>query len=617
MYFLKTSEHIQTLLRTLPDNPGVYQYFDEEEKLLYVGKAKNLKKRVSSYFNKDNYENGKTQVLVKKIANIKYIIVNTELDALLLENTLIKKYQPRYNISLKDDKTYPWICIKNERFPRIFPTRNVVKDGSQYFGPYASVKVMNTVLDLIKQLYDLRNCNLNLTEENILAGKFKVCLEYHLGNCKGPCVAKETEEEYNQTVAEIKEIIKGNAYGVARHLKALMQQHIEKMEFEKAQAIKEKIDLLEKFQSKSTVVNPSISNIEVFSIISDDKAGYVNFLKVMNGAIMQGHTIEMKKKLDETDQELLTLAIAELRERFNSDSKEIIVPFEIETEFSNVTFLVPQRGDKKQLLELSQRNVDYYRKEKMKQESLVDPERHTKRILEQMKKDLHLQEEPRHIECFDNSNFQGAYPVAAMTVFKDAKPSKKDYRHFNIKTVEGPDDFASMEEIIYRRYKRVLDENQSLPQLIVIDGGKGQLSAALESLEKLGLRGKVGIIGIAKRLEEIYFPNDPIPLYLDKRSESLKIIQQIRDEAHRFGITHHRSRRDKGTLKTELTEIAGISTATAQKLLSHFKSVKKVKEATEAELAEVIGKAKGKTVYDHYNQPDRFEGINTDPAANL
>ncbi|HET6228267.1 MAG TPA: excinuclease ABC subunit UvrC [Bacteroidia bacterium] len=614
---MKTSEHIQTLLRTLPDNPGVYQYFDEEEKLLYVGKAKNLKKRVSSYFNKDNYENGKTQVLVKKIANIKYIIVNTELDALLLENTLIKKYQPRYNISLKDDKTYPWICIKNERFPRIFPTRNVVKDGSQYFGPYASVKVMNTVLDLIKQLYDLRNCNLNLTEENILAGKFKVCLEYHLGNCKGPCVAKETEEEYNQTVAEIKEIIKGNAYGVARHLKALMQQHIEKMEFEKAQAIKEKIDLLEKFQSKSTVVNPSISNIEVFSIISDDKAGYVNFLKVMNGAIMQGHTIEMKKKLDETDQELLTLAIAELRERFNSDSKEIIVPFEIETEFSNVTFLVPQRGDKKQLLELSQRNVDYYRKEKMKQESLVDPERHTKRILEQMKKDLHLQEEPRHIECFDNSNFQGAYPVAAMTVFKDAKPSKKDYRHFNIKTVEGPDDFASMEEIIYRRYKRVLDENQSLPQLIVIDGGKGQLSAALESLEKLGLRGKVGIIGIAKRLEEIYFPNDPIPLYLDKRSESLKIIQQIRDEAHRFGITHHRSRRDKGTLKTELTEIAGISTATAQKLLSHFKSVKKVKEATEAELAEVIGKAKGKTVYDHYNQPDRFEGINTDPAANL
>lgn len=598
---MKTSEYIQTLLRTLPDNPGVYQYFDEEEKLLYVGKAKNLKKRVSSYFNKDIYENGKTQVLVKKIADIKYIIVNTELDALLLENTLIKKYQPRYNISLKDDKTYPWICIKNERFPRVFATRNVIKDGSQYFGPYASVKVMNTVLDLIKQLYFLRNCNLNLTEENIQAGKFKVCLEYHIGNCKGPCVAKETEEEYNQTITEIKEIIKGNAYGVARHLKSLLQEHIEKMEFEKAQQVKEKIDLLEKFQSKSTVVNPSISNVEVFSIITDDKAGYVNFLKVMNGSIMQGHTIELKKKLDESEQELLTLAIAELRERFNSDSKEVIVPFEIETEFPNVTFLIPQRGDKKQLLELSQRNVEYYRKEKLKQESLVDPERHTKRILEQMKKDLHLQEEPRHIECFDNSNFQGAYPVAAMTVFKDAKPSKRDYRHFNIKTVEGPDDFASMEEIIYRRYKRVLEENQSLPQLIVIDGGKGQLGAALQSLEKLGLRGKIGIIGIAKRLEEIYFPNDPIPMYLDKRSESLKIIQQIRDEAHRFGITHHRSKRDKGTLKTELTEIHGISSATAQKLLSHFKSVKQVKEASETELAEVVGKAKSKIVYQHYH----------------
>jgi excinuclease ABC subunit C len=570
--------------------------------LLYVGKAKNLKKRVSSYFNKDVYENGKTQVLVKKIADVKYIIVNTELDALLLENTLIKKYQPRYNISLKDDKTYPWICIKNEPFPRVFPTRNVVKDGSLYFGPYASVKVMNTVLDLIKKLYRLRNCNLNLTEQNVQAGKFKVCLEYHLGNCKGPCVGKETEAAYTQTITEIKEILKGNVSVVSRHLKTLLQEYIEKMQFEKAQLIKEKIDLLEKFQSKSTVVNPSINNVEVFSIVSDDKAGYVNFLKVMNGAIMQGHTIEMKKKLDESDQELLTLAIAELRERFNSDAKEIIVPFEIETEFPNVSFLVPQRGDKKQLLELSQRNVEYYRREKIKQENLVDPERHTKRILEQMKKDLHLQEEPRHIECFDNSNFQGAYPVAAMTVFKDVKPSKKDYRHFNIKTVEGPDDFASMEEIIYRRYKRVLEENLSMPQLIVIDGGKGQLSSALESLEKLGLRGKVGIIGIAKRLEEIYFPNDPVPMYLDKRSESLKVIQQIRDEAHRFGITHHRSRRDKGTLKTELTEINGISTTTAQKLLSHFKSVKKVKEATEAELAKVIGKAKGKTVYAHYHK---------------
>ncbi|OFY83668.1 MAG: excinuclease ABC subunit C [Bacteroidetes bacterium RIFCSPLOWO2_12_FULL_35_15] len=586
----------------MPCDPGVYQYFDVEGKIIYVGKAKNLKKRVSSYFNKDQSENGKTQVLVKKISDIKYIIVDTEIDALLLENNLIKKYQPRYNVLLKDDKTYPWICIKNEPFPRVFSTRYLVKDNSSYYGPYASVRVMNMVLDLVKQLYKLRNCNLNLNPENIKAKKFKVCLEYHIGNCKAPCVGLETEDEYNETIANIKEIVKGNINTVARHLKGLLQEHVEKMEFEKANIIKEKIDLLDKFQSKSTVVSPTITNVDVFSIVSDEKNGYVNFLKVVNGSIIQGHTIELKKKLDESDEELLTLSIAELRERFHSDAKEIIVPFKIETEFPGVEFIIPQRGDKKHLLELSERNVDYYRREKIKQESLVDPERHTKRILEQMKKDLHLKEEPRHIECFDNSNFQGAYPVAAMTVFKDARPNKKEYRHFNIKTVEGPDDFASMEEVIYRRYKRVLEENQSMPQLIVIDGGKGQLSAALESLDKLGLRGKVAIIGIAKKLEEIYFPGDSIPLYLDKRSETLKIIQQIRDEAHRFGITHHRSKRDKGTLKTELTEIKGISTSTAQKLLTHFKSVKKITEANEAELAEIIGKAKAKIVVDHYRK---------------
>jgi excinuclease ABC subunit C len=599
---LEKSEHIQNIIRALPDNPGVYQYYDAEQRIIYVGKAKNLKKRVASYFNKDQYENGKTQVLVRKIADIKYIVVDSEMDALLLENNLIKKYQPRYNVLLKDDKTYPWICITNEPFPRVFSTRTMVKDGSLYFGPYTSVKVMNTVLDLIKKLYKLRNCNLKLTEENIQANKFKVCLEFHIGNCKAPCVARESEAEYNQTIAEIKEIVKGNIASVARHLKTLLQQSVEKLEFEKAQLIKEKIDLLEKFQSKSTVVSPSIHNVDVFSIISDEKAGFVNFLKVANGAIIQGHTIELKKKLDESDEELLTLAIAELRERFHSDSKEVIVPFEIETEFPGIEFFVPQRGDKKHLLELSSRNADYYRREKIKQESLVDPERHTKRILEQMKKDLHLSDEPRHIECFDNSNFQGAYPVAAMTVFKDTKPSKKDYRHFNIKTVEGPDDFASMEEIIYRRYRRVLDEQQSMPQLIVIDGGKGQLSAAMESLEKLGLRGKVGVIGIAKRLEEIYFPGDSIPIYLDKRSETLKIIQQIRDEAHRFGITHHRSRRDKGTLKTELTDIKGISNTTAQKLLSHFKSVKKIKEAERAELVQIVGESKGGLVYEYFHK---------------
>jgi len=598
---LERSELIQNILRTLPDNPGVYQYYDVDGKIIYVGKAKNLKKRVLSYFNKDQHDSGKTMVLVKKIVDIKYIIVDTEIDALLLENNLIKKYQPRYNVLLKDDKTYPWICIKKEPFPRVFTTRIVVKDGSTYFGPYASGRVMHMVLDLIKQLYKLRNCNLKLEDKNIAGNKFKVCLEYHIGNCKAPCVGKETEDDYDQTISEIKEIIKGNINTVSRHLKILLQQYVEKMEFENAQMIKEKIDLLEKFQSKSTVVSPTINNVDVFSIVSDEKSGYVNFLKVMNGAIIQGHTIELKKKLDESDEELLTLAIAELRDRFNSDSKEIIVPFAIDTEFPNIEFTIPQRGDKKHLLELSERNVEYYKREKIKQESLVDPERHIKRILEQMKKDLHLSEEPRHIECFDNSNFQGAYPVAAMTVFKDAKPSKKDYRHFNIKTVEGPDDFASMEEVISRRYKRVLEENHPLPQLIIVDGGKGQLSSALESLEKLGLRGKVGIIGIAKKLEEIYFPDDSIPMYLDKRSETLKIIQQIRDEAHRFGITHHRSKRDKGTLKTELTEIKGISTTTAQKLLSHFKSVKNIKEAEEKQLAEVIGNAKGKIVFLNYH----------------
>lgn len=601
---MKPSEHIQKLLLTLPNDPGVYQYFDDSGKIIYVGKAKNLKKRVASYFNKEQHENGKTHVLVKKIADIKTIIVDTEMDALLLENNMIKKHQPRYNVMLKDDKTYPWICIKNERFPRVFPTRTMIKDGSLYFGPYTSVKVMHMVLDLIKQLYKLRNCNLNLTEENIKAGKFKVCLEYHIGNCKAPCVAKETEEVYNQKVSDIKEIIKGNVSTVARHLKEMLQESISKMEYENAGIIKDKIDQLEKFQSRSTVVSSSITDVDVFSIISDETHGFVNYFKVVNGSIIQSHTLEIKKKLDESDEELISLAMVELRERFSSTSKEIIVPFEIETEFPGITFTIPQRGDKKHLLELSERNVKYYKQEKLKQESLVDPERHTKRILEQMKKDLHLQEEPRHIECFDNSNFQGAYPVAAMTVFKDVKPSKKDYRHFNIKTVEGPDDFASMEEVIYRRYKRLIEEKQSLPQLIVIDGGKGQLSSALESLEKLGLRGKVGIIGIAKRLEEIYFPGDSIPMYLDKRSETLKIIQQIRDEAHRFGITHHRSKRDKGTLKTELTEIPGVSDVTAKKLLSHFRSVKNIKEANESELAEVVGKAKAKVIVQYLQASD-------------
>ncbi len=567
-----------------------------------MGKAKSLKKRVSSYFNKDSGLSGKTRVMVRRIADIRHIIVNSELDALLLENNLIKKYQPRYNVNLKDDKSFPWICIKNERFPRIFPTRHVVRDGSEYFGPYASVRMMNTLLDLIRQLYQLRTCKLNLSEKNIASGKFKVCLEYHLGNCKGPCEGLQDEADYRQTITEIREIIKGNISTVLAQLRELMNRYASAMEFEKAQTVKEKIGLLEKYQSKSLVVNPKIHNVDVFSIITDADSGYVNYLKVVNGAIVQAHTVEMKKKLDESESELLALAVMDFRQRFDSNSTEILVPFDLELEIPGTTLTVPKIGDKKHLIELSERNAKYYLMEKRKQLELVDPDRHSRRILNTMQKDLHMNELPAHIECFDNSNMQGNYPVAAMVCFKDAKPSKKDYRHFNIKTVEGPNDYASMEEVIYRRYKRLLDEEKDLPQLIVIDGGKGQLSSAVKSLEKLDLRGRITIIGIAKKLEEIYFPDDPVPLHLDKKSETLRIIQHLRDEAHRFGITHYRKRHEKGTIKSTLTTIEGIGESYAQKLLSHFKSVKKIREANLEEVQKVIGKAKGKLVYDHFKK---------------
>lgn len=589
-------EHI---IKALPGKPGIYQFMDAEGKIIYVGKAKDLKKRVTSYFRQDK-QVGKTAVLVKKIADIKFILVETELDALLLENNLIKKYQPKYNIQLKDDKTYPWICIKNERFPRVFSTRNLIRDGSFYFGPYASVRMMHTLLDLIKQLYKLRNCNYNLNEDNINKKKFKVCLEYHLGNCKAPCEGLQQEEDYNSTISEIREILKGNISMVVKHLKEKMRGFSENHDYENAHIVKEKIDLLERYQSKSTVVSPTIENVDVFSICQDETTAYVNYLKVVNGAIIQGHTIELKKKLEESPEELLEFAIGELRQRFVSDAKEVIVPFKPGIEIPGVTFTVPQRGDKKNLLELSEKNAKYYKLDKQKQENLIDPERHIKRILEQMKKDLRLTEIPYHIECFDNSNIQGAYPVAACVVFKGGRASKKDYRHYNIKTVEGPDDFASMKEVVFRRYSKLLAENESLPQLIIVDGGKGQLSAALKSLDELNLRGKISIIGIAKRLEEIYYPGDPLPLYLDKRSETLKIIQQLRNEAHRFGITHHRGKRSKGTIKTELTQINGISDKTAQKLLSHFKSVKRIKEAGEDEIQKVIGKAKARLVIDFF-----------------
>jgi len=595
------TDHLKSIIRTLPGNPGVYQYLDKDGKVIYVGKAKNLKKRVSSYFNKDTSHSGKLSLLVRKITDIEHIVVETEFDALLLENNLIKKYQPRYNIQLKDDKTFPWICIKNEPFPRVFPTRHVIRDGSKYFGPYASVKLMNTLLDLIKQLYKLRTCKHRLSQKNIEAGKFKVCLEYHIGNCKAPCVGKQSVEDYDQTINDITTIIKGDISKVIRELKDRMQSFAESFEFENAQIVKEKLGLLERFQSKSTIVNPKIRNVDVFSIIEDDKSAYVNYLKVVNGGIVQAHTVELKKKLEESKEDMLGLALTDFRQRFQSDSEEILLPFKMDIEIPDVTITVPKIGDKKHLLELSERNATYYKLEKYKKEELIDPERHSKRILTTMMNDLRMKVPPVHIECFDNSNLHGDYSVAAMVCFKNAKPDKREYRHYNIKTVEGPDDYASMEEIIYRRYKRLLDEEKPLPQLIVVDGGKGQLNAALGSLEKLGLRGKITIIGIAKRLEELYYPGDPLPLYLDKKSETLKIIQRLRDEAHRFGITHHRKKREKGTIKSELTEIDGVGYNTAQKLLWKFKSVKKIREASLEDIQKLIGKAKGSVVYGHFH----------------
>lgn len=607
---MASEEHIQTLLSALPDSPGVYQFYDKEDKLLYVGKAKSLKKRVSSYFQKDRHVSGKTSIMVRKVADIRTIVVDTEMDALLLENNLIKKHQPRYNVSLKDDKTYPWICIRNERFPRVFSTRKMIRDGSEYFGPYASGRLINTLLELINKLYKLRTCSLVLSEENITKKKFRVCLEYQIGNCKGPCEGFQSQEEYDQSVKEIRQILKGNIQTVIGHLRELMQAYAAEYRFEEAQSVKEKLESLEKFQRKSVVVNPSIHNVDVFSLVIEEDSAYVNFLRVMNGAIIQGHTVELKKKLEETPEELLELAMGELRSRFFSDAEEIIVPFAPEVEWPGISFTIPKIGDKKHLLSLSESNVRNYIREKRLQEEKQHPENRTLRLMEQMKKDLRLTELPKHIECFDNSNFQGAYPVAAMSVFRDGKPSKKDYRHFNIKTVEGPDDFASMEEVIHRRYKRMLDEALPLPQLIVIDGGKGQLSAAVSSLEKLGLRGKIAVIGIAKRLEELYYPDDPLPLYIDKKSETLRIIQQLRDEVHRFGITHHRKRRSKGVIKTELEEIPGIGPRTAEELLREFRSVQRIKEAPLEALAALIGEAKAIRVKEHLESgSNRTEGV--------
>jgi excinuclease ABC subunit C len=583
-------------IKQLPTRPGVYQFRDAEGNLIYIGKARSLRHRVSSYFNVNGGHSGKTRVMVKRIADVEVIVVETELDALLLENNLIKQYQPRYNVNLKDDKTYPWLCVKNERFPRIFATRTKIQDGSEYFGPYASVKMMNTLLNLIRQLYSIRTCNYDLTKINIEKGKFKVCLEYHIGNCLGPCEGKQSREDYEIQIDDIRLIIKGNISSVLKVLKERMAAFAERLEFEKAQIIKEKMDILQQYQSKSAVVSTSIDNIDVFSIASDLSAAHINYMRVAGGAVIQSHTITIKKRLDESDAEMLELGIAEVRNDFGSLAKKILVPMLPATDFGEHKFAIPQRGDKYKLLELSQRNARFHMMELQKQTRFTDPEKHTSRILEQMKKDLRLTELPVHVEGFDNSNFHGTYAVSACVVFKDAKPSKKDYRHFNIKTVTGPDDFASMAEVVQRRYSRMLNEDEPLPQLIVIDGGKGQLGAALESLDRLGLRGKIAIIGIAKRLEEIYFPGDQVPLYIDKKSDTLKVLQHIRNEAHRFGISHHRDKRSKNTIKTELTDIPGIGKNTAEMLLREFRSTSGVKNAPIEDLVKTVGKSKAKIV---------------------
>ncbi|WP_322970920.1 excinuclease ABC subunit UvrC [Faecalibacter sp. LW9] len=589
------NENVKLKLASLPETPGVYQYYNKNGDLLYVGKAKNLKRRVNSYFNK-THDSKRLRVLVSNIDNIETINVNSEYDALLLENNLIKEHQPRYNILLKDDKTYPWICIKNERFPRLFSTRNVIKDGSEYYGPYSSVKMMKILLGLIKELYQIRTCSYDLSEKNIENDKYKVCLEYHIGNCQGPCEGFQSEEDYNAQINGIRSIIKGEFSEAKNYLNDKMLHYASQLEFEKAQMIKDKLDTLHKYQARTTIVSPTITNVDVFSITSDAEYAYINFMKIHHGAIVQSHTEEWKKKLEESDEDLLQRAIVDFSERFNLNSKEIYVPFEISLEIPNRKITVPKIGDKKHIIDLSIKNTKIYRLEQLKQTKIVDPDRHTNRIMNQMKNDLRLPVEPRHIEGFDNSNIQGTNPVSACVVFKDGKPSKKDYRIFNVQTVEEPNDFATMEEVIYRRYSRVLAEGEPLPQLILIDGGKGQLSSALKSIDRLGLRGKISIIGIAKRLEEIYYPDDPYPLYLDKTSETLKVLQHVRDESHRFGITRHRNRRSKNAFKSELDDIPGIGPQTIKELLTIFKSVQKIKSASLEELTNVVGKSRAEKI---------------------
>ena len=598
------NEHIHHLLSLLPDSPGVYQYFDKEGNIIYVGKAKNLKRRVSSYFNK-THESLRTTMLVRNICDIKYTVVGSEEDALHLENSFIKEYRPRYNVLLKDDKTYPWITVRNEPFPRVFLTRKVIHDGSKYYGPYANVQLARTVIELIRSLYPVRTCSHQLTPENIERHKYKVCLQYHIKNCKGACEGMQSEADYLRDIEQIRQILNGNIQQLTEHLKEEMNTLAEQLKFEEAQQLKEKYLLLEKYKAKSVIVSSTIHNVDVFSYTENDNDAYVNYLHVRNGSIVQSYTIEYRKRLDESKEEILSLAIAELRGRFKSQSREIIVPFLPESEFKETFFTVPQRGDKRKLLEVSEQNVKQYKLDKVKSAEKLNPEQRVTRILSRAQKDFRLHNLPMHIECFDNSNIQGTLPVSSCVVFKKAKPSKKDYRHFNVKTVEGPDDFASMYEAVYRRYKRLSEESQPLPDLVVVDGGKGQLGAACEALRDLQLQ--IPIIGIAKRLEEIFFPDDPIPLYLDKNSESLRLIQQMRDEAHRFGITHHRNRRSKKQVESALDKIAGIGEKTRDLLLTRYKSVKRIKEVPHEELAQLIGPAKAKLIHEALTQMNTAE----------
>ncbi|KFF08181.1 excinuclease ABC subunit UvrC [Chryseobacterium luteum] len=591
---------LELQLKTLPSEPGVYRYYDKNDQLLYVGKAKHLKKRVLSYFNK-NLPGYRTKIMVGKIVRLETTIVNSEYDALLLENNLIKEHRPFYNVLLKDDKTYPWICIKNESFPRIFLTRNVIKDGSEYYGPYAKVRPAKILLDTIKHIYKLRTCNLNLSPQKIAEGKYKVCLEYHIKNCEGPCEDLESKEDYDEKIDAIRGIIKGDFRKAKEYLVNQMMKMASSLKFEEAQIIKERLDILEDYQAKNTVVNPNIDDVDVFGMTSDETAAYVNYFKIRNGNIIQSFTTEIKKILEETDEDIMEEALIEIRQKFGSDSKEVLLPFHLSVEIPNVKLIVPKVGDKKRIVELSEKNAKEYRLEKLKQVQIVDPERHTNRIMAEMQKLLRMPVEPRHIEGFDNSNIQGTNPVSACVVFKDGKPSKADYRIFHPKTVEGANDFATMEEVIYRRYKRLMDEGENLPQLILIDGGKGQLSSAVKSLKLLGLYGKITIVGIAKRLEEIFFPEDSIPLYLDKKSETLKILQRVRDEAHRFGVKHHRTRRKNSTIKSELEEIPGVGEKTIELLLSKLKSVKRIKESSMETLEEILGKSKAKVIWEFFN----------------